>query len=380
MHIALVTHKLVRGDGQGRVNLEIARAALRRGWRLTLLSSEVTPELVRHRGVSWIPVVVAGWPTELLRNQIFALTSWGWLARHRREIDLIVVNGFITWAKADVAAAHFVHSAWLRSPHRPRALSPRGAYQRLYTSLNAWLERRAYRGARRVIAVSRQVREQLLATGLSPSSIEVIPNGVDIEEFSPRPERIGSDREASSGTTALFVGDLQTPRKNLHTVLRALPRCPGVTLVVAGAVEGSAYPALALQLGIAERVRFVGFRRDLPELMRSVDFVIFPSLYEPCGLVLLEAMASGRPIVTARTVGGLEVADPACALVLDAPEDVAAMTVAINTLASSAELRESMGAAGRRGALRLDFALMAERYCDLLVSVLPGALEACDHA
>ncbi len=367
MHIALVTHKFVRGDGQGRVNLEVARAALRRGWRLTLLASDVSPELLAQAGVTWIPIRAAGWPTELVRNQVFAFASWGWLARHRHEIDLIVVNGFITWAIADVAAAHFVHSAWLHSPYRPRMLSLRGAYQQLYTNLNARLERRAYRGAGFVIAVSEQVRQQLLAAGLAERTIEVIPNGVDTKEFSPDPDGFRSDSAPSRDITALFVGDLQTSRKNLHTVLRALSRCPDVTLAVAGTVGGSPYPGLAVRLGVSDRVRFLGFRADLPELMRAVDFVIFPSLYEPCGLVLLEAMASGRPIVTARTVGGLEVADPACALVLEDPEDVTAMAAAINKLASSPQLREEMGVAGRHQALRLDFALMAERYCDRFV-------------
>lgn len=364
MHIALVTHRFVRGDGQGRVNLEVARAASRRGWRVSLLASEVTPELLTDGDVRWIPVKVAGWPTELVRNQVFALASWSWLARHRHEIDVIVVNGFITWATADVAAAHFVHAAWLGSRYRPRARSLRGAYQRIYTSLNARLERRAYRRAGRVVAVSEQVRQQLIATGVKEDMIDVIPNGVDTREFSPSPEQGGS-RSCSRDVTALFVGDLQTSRKNLYTVLRALVSCPTVALTVAGSVGGSPYPGMAERLGIADRVRFLGFRSDLPELMRSVDFVIFPSLYEPCGLVLLEAMASGRPIITARTVGGLEVADPACALVLEDPEDTAAMAAAIGRLGSSEALREEMGVAGRRQALRQDFGLMAERYCEL---------------
>jgi glycosyltransferase involved in cell wall biosynthesis len=365
MHIALVTHRFVRGDGQGRVNLEVAQAALRRGWKLTLLASEVTPELLQHGDVRWVRISVAAWPTELIRNQVFACVSGRWLARHRHEIDLTFVNGFITWARGDVAAAHFVHSAWLASRHRPRARSARGFYQYLYSALNARLEDRAYRAARCVIAVSEQVRQQLLAGGIPERAVDIIPNGVDTREFCPN---LSSPRSSLSDdeVTALFVGDLQTARKNLHTVMRALPDCPGVTLAVAGTVGRSPYPELAQRLGVADRVRFLGFRRDLPDLMRAVDFVIFPSLYEPCGLVLFEAMASGIPVLTARTVGGLEVVDPGCVLVLEDPEDVAAMAAAIVKLASSSRLRAEMGAAGRRQALDLDFTRMAERYCDLL--------------
>ena len=83
MHIALVTHKLARGDGQGRVNLEIAAAALRRGWQVTLIASEVSPELLREPGVRWIAMRVDGWPTQFVRNQLFALHSGWWLLRRR---------------------------------------------------------------------------------------------------------------------------------------------------------------------------------------------------------------------------------------------------------------------------------------------------------
>jgi glycosyltransferase involved in cell wall biosynthesis len=368
MHIALITHKFVRGDGQGRVNLAIAAAALRRGWRVTLLASEVCSELLAQANVTWVRIGVGGWPTELVRNQVFALASWRWLSRHRREIDVVHANGFITWAAADIVAAHFVHSAWLRSRYRTRSRSLRGAYQSLYTALNALLERLAYRSARRVVAVSEQIRQQLLAAGVAESTVEVIPNGVDTGEFHPGADERGADPRVGKPAVGLFVGDLQTPRKNLHTVLHALRDCPEVMLLVAGRVAGSRYPRLAADLGIADRVRFLGFRRDIPGLMRAVDFVVFPSLYEPSGLVLFEAMASGRPAVTARTVGGLEVAGEGCALVIEDPEDVAAMSAAIRRLSSSPELRAAMGLTGRRRALGLDFSLMAERHCDLFAA------------
>ena len=143
MRIALVTHKVLKGDGQGRVNYEIARAVLRRGHQVFLVASQIAAELDAHPSVSWVRIPVARWPTELLRNQIFAWHSSRWLRRHSHQLDVIHVNGFITWAASDVNAAHFVHSTWLRSPVHTARLRRDfyGGYQWLYTALNARLEK-----------------------------------------------------------------------------------------------------------------------------------------------------------------------------------------------------------------------------------------------
>jgi glycosyltransferase involved in cell wall biosynthesis len=162
----------------------------------------------------------------------------------------------------------------------------------------------------------------------------------------------------------LFVGDLQLPRKNLHTVLKALPACPGLHLAVVGRIGNSVFPAMARNLGVSDRVHFLDFRRDVPELMRSVDFVVFPSLYEPSGLVLLEAMASGVPVVTSASVGGLEASGTQGVLTLGHAENVDEISAAMRSLVEDPTLRRRMGQAGRGRALELDFRGMAAKYCD----------------
>jgi glycosyltransferase involved in cell wall biosynthesis len=367
MRIALVTHKLVRGDGQGRVNLEIAAAAVRRGWDVTLIASQVCPTLLAFDRVRWVRIQVERWPTELLRNQKFAWSSWRWLVRNRAQLDIVCVNGFITWAAAHVNLSHYIHSAWLQSPYRKRenVWSLRGAYHRVYTAVNAALEKRAYAQAGCVIAVSEPVRRQLVAIGIDPERLRVISNGVDTQEFHPgRADRtrLGVPADAVTG---IFVGQAKTPHKNLHTVLQAMSHCPGVHLIVAGALGDDTYPRMAAQLGLNGRIHFLGFREDIPELMRAADLVVFPSLHDSSGLVLFEGMASGLPVITARTVGGSEHIDRGCAVILRDPEGTLEMAQAIASLAESPTLRASMGARGREQALKLDFSSMADRYCDL---------------
>ena len=373
MHIALVTHKVVAGDGQGRVNLEVAKAALRRGWLVTLVATEVDPDVIAS-GASWVRIPVGVMPTALVRNQVFAALSAAWLLRRRKHIDIVHANGFVTWARADVNSAHYVHSAWLRSPYRePLGFGARAMYQRLYTVLNAAWEKKAFRQSRCVVAVSEAVRRHLLEIGVAESQVVVIPNGVDTTEFRPAEPDDRTRCYGERGVTGLFVGDLQTPRKNLDTVLRALCACPGVRLDVVGRVGPSPYPAIAKSMGLGERVTFLGYRRDVANLMRSSEFVVFPSLYEPSGLVLLEGMATGVPVVTATSVGGTELVDDECAIVIDDPRDHAALADAMNRLAASPALRARMGEAGRKRALNLSFADAATRYCDLYQSAKEAA-------
>jgi glycosyltransferase involved in cell wall biosynthesis len=242
-------------------------------------------------------------------------------------------------------------------------------YQWLYARLNARLEKHLLPRAGVVVAVSEQVGRDLAAQGLPPGSVRVIPNGVDLDEFHPGPE----DRRALGLPTevplAAFAGDLRTPRKNLDTVLRALAEVPALHLAVAGAANGSPFPALAEALGVNARVHFLGFRDDVPALMRAADLFVFPSRYEACALVLLEAMASGLPVVTARTTGGAELVCDDCGVVLDDPDDAERLAGALRRLVGSPARRHAMSQRARAQAQTLSWATMAERYLSLMHDV-----------
>ncbi len=371
MHIALVTHRFVRGDGQGRVNLEIAQAALRRAWKLTLISSEVAPELLGHADVAWIRIDTRAWPTELIRNQVFALQASAALRRLRQELDLIHVNGFVSWVRADVNSSHFVHAAWARSPFHTWRLRRDlyGAYQLLYSRLGKVLELWSYRRARVVVAVSQQVRRDLTESGVADARVRVIPNGVDVEEFKPgSPSR--ADLGLPEGRLVLFVGDIKTPRKNLDTVLRAMTQMDEATLLVVGDDSGSPYRGLASELGVLPRTRFLGFRRDIPALMQAANLFVLPSRYEPSGLVLFEAAASGLPIIASRSAGGTEVLGEEGCVLLDDPEDHVALARAMRRLLASPAQLQRLGLAARRAAVAHSWQTMAQRYLQLYCELM----------
>ncbi|MDF5735949.1 MULTISPECIES: glycosyltransferase family 4 protein [unclassified Nostoc] len=375
MKLCIVTHKIKKGDGQGRVNYEVAQEAIRRGHQLTLLASEVAPELEDNNQVNWIKIPVKAYPTEFVRNFIFAQKSARWLRQNRSGIDLVKVNGAINMATADVNAVHFVHSSWLRSPvHISRNRRDLyGFYQWLFTAFNARWEKQAFQKAEVVVAVSEKVAEELVNIGVPRSRIRVIVNGVDLEEFAPGPSNRQKLGLPENVTLALFAGDIRTPRKNLDTVLHALVKVPDLHLAVVGHIEGSPFPQLAASLGLSERVHFLGYRRDIAEIMRSVDLFVFPSRYEACTLVLLEALSSGLPVITATATGGAELVTPECGIVLPDSDDIDALAVALMSFVSVDALMEQMGQAARSVAEQYSWTTMAQTYVDLFEELSKNA-------
>ncbi|MBW4646440.1 MAG: glycosyltransferase family 4 protein [Goleter apudmare HA4340-LM2] len=389
MKIGIVTHKIQKGDGQGRVNYEVVLEAIRRGYHLTLLASEIAPELEKNSAVNWIQIPVKGYPSEFIRNFIFAKKSADWLRRYRSELDLLKTNGAITMVASDVNAVHFVHSSWLgclatsRFASTPMHISRTrrdayGFYQWLYTALNAYWEKQAFQQAQVVVAVSEKVAQELVNIGVPRSRIQVIVNGVDLEEFTPGVsdrQILGLPKEV---TLALFAGDIRTTRKNLDTVLHALVQVPDLHLAVVGDTEGSPFPQLAASLGLSERVHFMGYRRDIAEIMRSADLFVFPSRYEACTLVLLEALASGLPVITATATGGAELVTPECGIVLPDSDDADALATALTALVNQPTLMQQMGQAARAVAEQHSWTTMAKTYVDLFEE-LSNHEEHCSH-
>ncbi|BAY92333.1 glycosyltransferase, group 1 family [Tolypothrix sp. PCC 7601] len=367
MKICIVTHKLKKGDGQGRVNYEVAKEVICRGHQLTLLASEVAPELQNHSLVNWVEIPVQQFPTEFIRNLVFAKKSADWLNKHRAEFDLVKVNGAITTTSADVNAVHFVHSSWLRSPvHISRTRRDAyGLYQWLYTALNAQWEKQAFQQAKVVVAVSEKVAQELVNIGVPRSQIQVIVNGVDLTEFTPGISSRQTWNLPENVPLALFAGDIRTTRKNLDTVLYALAKVPDLHLAVVGDTEGSPFPQLAASLGLSERVHFLGYRRDMSAIMRAVDLFVFPSRYEACTLVLLEALASGLPVITATATGGAELVTPECGVVLSNTDDIEALAAALSSLICDRPLMQQMGKAARSLAEQHSWMTMAQNYVDL---------------
>ncbi|BBJ45297.1 glycosyl transferase [Streptomyces antimycoticus] len=275
-------------------------------------------------------------------------------------------------APPDIVHSHFWMSG-LASLHAARALGLRLAhtYHALGTVKRrhqqdadasppdrvAW-ETKVGEGCDRIIATCRDEVAELAVMGLRTDGITVVPCGVDPRLFTvdgptaPRP---------ANRTLLVQVGRL-VPRKGAAVSIAALPLLPDAVLLIVGGPppaevgqdpEVCRLRALARRSGVADRVVFTGGLppEQVPALLRAADLVLCPADYEPFGIVPLEAMSCGTPVV-ATSVGGQRdtVVDPVTGRLVP-PRNPAAMAEAVAGLLASPETAATCGRAGRRRVL-----------------------------
>lgn len=239
------------------------------------------------------------------------------------------------------------------------------------------------RWASRVVCVSEDVgRIVSRREHLSAPKLLVIPNGIDLERFSPRGRReevrraLGVPPEAS---VVLQVGHL-LPVKGTDILIEAAPRilaaAPRACFVIAGG--GPLGPKLrqrVTELGLADRFLFVGFHGDVPDLLEAADLFVQPSRSEGQPNALLEAMAMGCACVATRVGGIPELAADGVDVLLVEPESPEPLAAACISLLESPDRARALGASARSRVRReRDAALMVSRYERLYEEALRGAL------
>jgi D-inositol-3-phosphate glycosyltransferase len=221
------------------------------------------------------------------------------------------------------------------------------------------LEAQLARGTDAVIATATDEVRELLALGAPAESLHVVPCGVDPALFDARSPSIPDNNWwRGDGGRILSIGRL-VERKGVGTVIEALRGLPTAELVIAGGPAGAGFDtdpevrrlrALADRYGVADRVRLIGAvpREVVPTLIRSADVVVCTPWYEPFGIVPLEAMACGRPVV-ASAVGGLldSVVDGVTGVHVP-PRDPVRLATVLGGLLADPERRAALGRAGTR--------------------------------
>jgi glycosyltransferase involved in cell wall biosynthesis len=226
----------------------------------------------------------------------------------------------------------------------------------------------AVRAADAVVAVSKSAADRLSELASLPRTrIEVIPNGIELDRYDPAGNAVGASRvrrELGLGpdTVAVLVPAVLRPGKGHDTLLAAVPRVrrhvPDAAFLLAGDGElADALGARAQQLGGA--VRMLGHRNDMPGLMAAAAVVCLPSRSEAFPTVLLEAAASGRPVVATRVGGVPEVVDHGRTGILVPPADPAALAQALAELLQDAARRRRLGETALARA-RSDFAVSCQ--------------------
>jgi glycosyltransferase involved in cell wall biosynthesis len=264
------------------------------------------------------------------------------------------------------------------------ASGPYGDLARLGRSpIGGWVRHRLLK-ADAVISLNAELTEELIASGIDVARVQRIPNGVDCAKFSPPSAHARRDARARlgippDGGLVVFAGRLAEDKgvdylldawRSIEQSFSGEPR----TLVVAGAeIGGNRYR----QRGERElrSARFLGRVPDVQPLLDAADVLVLPSLSEGLSNIVLEAMATGLPVV-ATAIGGLsEQIENGVTGLLVGPRDVEALVQALTTVLRDPELRARMGAAARiRVEQRYSLVSMVDAYEDLYDQILgaPG--------
>ena len=296
--------------------------------------------------------------------------SWGWrtpgllwqFVRELRELRPTIVH---------------VHMPWVLSGRDAVAAAKAARVPVVVGTVQLWIPERQgpvihlkhrvlSRLIDRYVAVSRAVAAQLTDEYHVPErKVCVVPNAT------PVPAALSRRAPEGRPFTVLTVGRLH-PQKGLDDLLRAAARVRDAVFLIAGdGPERARLEALARELGVADRVRFLGFRADVPDLLDACDLFVLPSLYEGLPLGVLEAMARGAPVV-GTAVPGIEEALEGGAGMLVPPHDPEALAAAIASLAADPGRARGLAAKGRERVVQ-HFSL--ERMVDGVVQVYADAIE-----
>jgi UDP-glucose:(heptosyl)LPS alpha-1,3-glucosyltransferase len=377
--VVVVAHRVDDSGGMERVHAELVRRLIDH-YHFTIVASNIADDL-RGR-VDWRRVPLPARPIPLRFVVFYGLAA---LQLRKVRADLIHVCGALVPNRADVASVHFCHAGFVAASGRlaPKGSTlPRRLNASLLRSLAIGAERWSYRPGRvKLLApVSGQVAEELRAA-YPGVAIEETPNGVDLDRFrldySARRavrEELGTDQNA---TAALFVGG-DWDRKGLALVIRALAvaRSSGgqLELWVLGAGDERRFGSFAVEADVGDSVRFLGHSPEPERYFKAADIFVCGSSYEPFSLALLEAAATGLPLVSTRV--GVASAlieregDPAGFLV---EHEAGQMGAALAALAADAELRSRYGRAARQKAEPFGWESLADVVDKIYGRVLAGS-------
>jgi glycosyltransferase involved in cell wall biosynthesis len=283
MKIAYLVHDYNRCGGHSRYVAELAeRFSKEHEVHVFANTFWTAPDsrVIFHKVPAWRP------------NALALIFSFAFCASRYIDdsFDIVHDQGLCSFRK-NVITAHICNKAWAQA--RPCSPLP----ERIFNFVISRLERWQYsRSKARVVAVSQRVSRDLLRCYGVKSGIDVIHHGVDADSFRAGPCE-------GSVNTFLFVGDF---RKGVKTCIRALSQLPTGTLRCIGSTPPGPYAAFAKALGIADRVEFSGPTRHIASQYRCADALLLPTPYDAFGLVVLEAMASGLPVIVSREAGAAE--------------------------------------------------------------------------
>lgn len=331
--------------GDSVLVIAMGRAAVERGYEVDVLATHsVVQDEIRQAGLGLVDL-------DVVRRDIRPLWDGrGMLQLHRYLKDVPYSIVHTHGSKPGLVARFAARRAGVRGViHTAHGFAFHEESGRAPTVFYSGIERVAARWCDRIVTVSEYHRRWALRLGIGkPDQVVAIPNGLPPERVhcSRTREAIRAELGVSDSFVVLSTGRL-SEQKGIEYLIRAVPLVPdgdgALAVLLAG--DGPLGPdleSLTSELGLDDRVRFLGFRRDIGDLLAAADLVVFPSLWEGLSVSLLEAMAAARPIITTRIGSNVEVTRDGEGACLIPSKDPASLADAIRTLTDDDALRDRL--------------------------------------
>lgn len=271
--------------------------------------------------------------------------------------------------RSNIIHLQFIHTSWEKQNSHP--FSVRGRYSKTLALLNIWLEQICFTPGKTYIAISKQVANELKEEFGIEENVEIIHHGVDATKFSPGPSNIREELGIPSDELCfLFAGSFE--RKGLECTLRALAKASvPCTLLVLGEGNFTYYKGLADSLAL-KNIRFLGKQPGVERYFRASDVFLLPTQYEPFGLVILEALSCGLPVIASKCAGAAElITHGQEGFLLEDPKNSDELAKNIRAIAMDADLRKKMKIAARNVALQNTWDHVAAKYDKVLSKFIP---------
>ena len=366
MKIALIITELQLGGAQ-RIVIELAGRLAQSNWEVCVITNERGLLLQDLQGIRGVEVITVA----TLRREITPFKDL---------LALVRITSLLNNFKPDIVHTHTpkagligrVAARLLGIPciHTVHGIGCDVSAMSLVEKVYLACERLAAKLSTVQVMVSERLRKTCVEHGLAPDGkVRVISGGFDARHFAKLPTRsqaraaLGLPVEGVViGTVSCMkpgkrVGDFVEVCKQVRSVI------PNMTAVVAG--DGELRQKIQRQIdhgGLEESTRLLGWRRDVPAIMAALDVFVLMSAHEGLGLVVLEAMAAGVPVVATRVDGCIEIIEGTRAGVLIERGDIEGGAAAVVRLLNDRGRLEQMGRRARKGVARWNFNAMCERY------------------
>ena len=279
---------------------------------------------------------------------------------------------------ADLAAKAMLPAIWRR---RPALLSTIHIADRRPIHWRFAIDRLTQPWVDQIVSVSPSVMDfYRRRVGAAAHKCVVVPNGINVAAYQALPDRRQARARCGAASAEPVIGTIARldPQKGLPVLLQAFGilarRCPRAALLIAGAgPDREALEALAVRLGLANRVHMLGFQQDVRPVLAALDVFVLPSRWEGFGLATLEAMAAGLAVVVTDVPGSRDLVEHEQTGLVVPPNDPLALGRAIIRCLTQTDIRVRMGQRAQTTASSFSVQKMVDRYEQLYFTLRTDA-------